>query len=566
MDSSTSILDAVTPERQTDFRVCNGDEDDSLRQPWGVAPIDFTYAIETSISLGSLTAAERDAVLSSLSAAIVDSVYEYGCAPQLGRKRRRQTAVSLPSSGSVSRRAEILSISPGIGHELLGGCNDPSFSFSNGNESFCNEIRGTVVVAFDRTKDRKSNIAGSDFWSVGKSVLARIEEDMDNINFIVAVNDDLQSSGVAINSMKFIDSDYLDLVSQNAFTPLNWSNSDGVQVEPTSGLTRFAKVAIPFMVILSLGAVVLCWLAAKASPKDSFFAKLLRWRETRREKKLKQLRMKESKPALSLEATLQDLSDVEAKNPAHSRSYGVVTHPSAHPLARNRVSLFSERSRPQSTVPITDGSFHPSDTETGSCGRSVEESPSDKIKTETKNADTNKASANLRKKDTPIRALTSFFSGPSTIGSVLPEPTLMQRINSCSIPDNCFANGTNEKPKNGTVMRYIVPGVERTNSLIDESEGPLPAFARSNTETDLTRSSTLQIVNTSPSMGKKKSEAYREYINRKMFQRNAELAQKQDDQQDDQPEGKPDDESEMEIGIKRTFTDSQGTVREMIAL
>lgn len=560
MDSSSSTPETLTLARPTDFRVCNDDEEDALSEPWGVAPIDFTYSVDTSISLVSLTSTERDAVLSSLSAAIVESIYEYGCAPQLGRKRWR----SLSSPGSVSRRAEILSISPGIGHELMGECDDQSFAFNTANESFCNEIRGTVVIAFDRTKDQ-STIAATDFKSVGKSVLSRIEEDMMNENFIDAVNDDLQSSGVTVNSMKYIDSDYLDLVSQNAFTPLDWSNDDGVEVEPVGGLTRFAKVAIPFMVILSLVAVVLCWLAAKASPKDSFFAKLLRWRDRREEKKLKQLRMKESKAALALEATLQDLKEAEAKK--HARSYGVVTDNAA----RSGVSLFSTRSRPQSTAPISDGSFHPSDTETGSCGRSVEGSPSPEMNIAPKAAETQTADANLRTKDTPIRALTAFFNGQNAIGSVLPAPSLMERINSCSVPQNCLANGTNENPKNGTVMQYIVPGVgvERTNSLIDESESPLPGFTRSSTAPDLARSSTLQIVNTaSPSMGRKKAAAYKEYINRKMFQRNAHLHQEQYNQQDEveEVENKPDDQSEMEIGVKRTFTDSQGTVREMIAL
>ena len=566
MDTSSPPPSSLTSRRPTDFRVCYDDDNgsgdqsgstaDALRQPWGVAPIDFNYSIKTDILLESPTDEAKDAILKGVSVAIIESIYDYGCVPQQNRKRRRQSVVSFGSSASISRRAEILSISPGIGHEWLGDCDDLSSGGNNGDvtELFCSKIRGTVVIAFDRKNHPNSTVSdASDFESVGNLVLSRIEEDMANGIYADKVNNDIERFGVVINSMKYIDSDYLDLVSQDAFNPLDWSNSIEVH---SVGMTRFSKVAIPIMVILSLIAMALCWCAVFSYPVDSFFAKMRRSKkERRREEDRKRKRQKESKHALSLEATLQDLTNTEIKqywdqNPAHSKNSGNQRGSLTLPMRNNQsmrgISRFlptSEIPSPQSTMHIADGTFHPSDTETGSTGRSVEDNPPIRRRMD------GSFSANARSNSTPIRTISSFF-GKNDAAEVLPDPTLMDRIRSCTgIPNNdCFGDDPrNKNDNNGTVMRYVMPSVERSNSLIEESKPPTPNISRDRTSPNMARSPM-------PAMGTKKSAAYRKYIDKKIRHQNAEC---------DRLDGQI---MPMEIGVKRTFTDGQGRIREMVAL
>jgi len=505
MDSSTPL----TSRRPTDFRVCYDDDtgiidplDSTARRPWGVAPIDFNYAIHTDVASESLTDMEKDAILTSVSAAIIESVYEYGCFPRQSRKRRRQTAVS---SASISRRAEILSISPGSGHEWLGDC----AGLTSG--SHCSEIRGTVEIAFDRKVHPESTSTGAvDFESVGNTVLFRIQEDMINGNYVDKVNNDMRSFGRVISTMKYIDSDYPDLAAKDAFGALDWSTADSeLSAASAGGMTRFSKAAIPIMVILSLLAMGLCWCAYKSFPMEYFFAKR---RRSKDEKARKEKRKHESKHALSLEATLEDLEEVE------TRKYG--------DRSFSRFSPVVMGTRAQSAPNIGNGAFQPSDTETGTFAD-----------------ETAIFSSNEKRNATPIRLLSSLFGNSNTTTVPLsPEPTITEKISACTgIP--CTGNPNNQNQNNGAVMRYITPSVVRSNSLIDEEELPPENISRSLTMPSPSRS-------WFPRMGSKKAAAYKEYINEKMNQRNPELAN---------PEP-------MKIGVKRTFTDSQGQIREMVAL
>jgi hypothetical protein len=541
-----------------------------------------------------LSQVEKNAILRSVSAAIIDSVYEYGCLPQGSRKRRRQTAVSsLPlSSASTSRRAEILSISPGIGHDWLGECNGLSSSNTNDNENdfSCNEIHGTVVIAFnDKDDPEATSTVASGFESVGNVVLSRIEEDMINGNYVDKVNNDMLQFGVKINNMKYIDSDYPDLAAQDAFEPLNYNSgaaeADIFRADPFD-MTLFSKIAIPIMVVLSLLAMGLCWFAIRSCPTELFFPKSRKDEDEGRYSKGSNNRYvdkgvrkdnnnskargtsKESSRALSLEATLQDLSDIEMltygdQSAAQSMSYGNQSSYSIPPSRSARSHRGVNR-----FLPTVEGNVHSSDTDTGSSGHSAEmhydiknrEPPGRRVNSMQAShrgrvAHDSSFSKQAKQNATPIRVLSHMF-GQSNANRVPPVPTstaeLMDRINSCtSIPNNdCFANeqmppsSTMLNRENNNSLRYVVPTVERSNSLVEYESSRLPV---SRSRTQPTARSSL-----SP-MGTKKSAAYRDYINKKMIQREAKYEQ-------------PDTSLPMEIGVKRTFTDAHGRVRDMVAL
>ncbi len=545
MDQSTSAPSLVMSRRQTDFRLCYDDVDsldsttDVRRRPWGVAPIDFSYSIQTDVASVSLTRKEKDAILTSVSAAVIESVYEYGCDPQRSRKRRRQTAVSDLPSAPISRRAEILSVSKGSGHEWLGNCENLT------SGSFCSEIRGTVEIAFDQVHSKSTGGAASDFESVGNIVLSRIEQDMINGNYVDKVNDDLRSFGRVISNMEFIDSDFPELVAQNTFKALDWSTTDGELIG--GGMTRFSKAAIPIMVILSLLAMGLCWSAIKLFPADSFLAKRRRAKE---EENLKELRKKESKHTLSLEATLEDLEEIEARNYGDGeqiRSRSLVNPVS--PLSRFSNVLMRARSHSPSTTNDADGPFRPSDSETSSSARSYDEYPEPGRRINPMADQEEPLPSNMKRTSTPIRMISSLFGNNNAMKAPpAQEPTIMEKISACTgIPSNdCLGDGQKSKESNGTMMAYVVPSVERCNSLIDQAESPHRNISRSRTVSGMGRSFL-------PNMGSKKSAAYKEYINTKMLQRNAEC-------------DSSDQATQMTIGIKRTFTDTSGNVREMIAL
>lgn len=546
----------------------------SSRQPWGVAPIDFLYSIDTNFSPESLSLEEKEAILSSVSATIIESVYEYACLPKRTRKRRRQSAVSSFSSASSSRRAEILSISPGFGHEWLGDCD--FFSNKEDSGSFCSEIQGTVLVAFDgNNRADSTKVVASDFESVGNVVLSRIEEDMMNGIYIDKINAEMRNLGVTITTMNYIDSDYPELAAQDAFGDLN--TNAGLLEADLAGMSVFSKVAIPMMVILSLLAMGLCWYAIVSRPTDLFSAQNRSANpksgtkrdeadgrkhnnnsknvDTGKNEKHTQKSSKESSRALTVEATLQDLSNTEkltygdqnAMNPSRSFNQKSST---THSFRSTQASRGATQARNQSSMNAVDRNNHPSDTETGSCGHSVEmhngvrgNAPyisnvglvKDGHRRTRANASFSASKA--RRNVTPIRALSSFFG----IGNWSGSNPVMDRIGACaSIPNNhCFGDEQELPPRLGnsedTFLRYGRPINERNNSLVQAEPHVYPNKSAK------------------WAMGAKKSAAYREYINKKVLQRNTEY-------------GKPDEFVPMEIGVKRTFTDSQGRIREMVAL
>jgi len=151
----------------------------------------------------------------------------------------------------------------------------------------------------------------------------------------------------------------------------------------------------------------------------------------------------------------------------------------------------------------------------------------------------------------PSGFMSSGIGGSSTNEiSQVPGPamSIMDRIRSCTSIRNNYCLGddpssqTDGNNKDSTVLRYVVPSVERNNSLLDdESSSPsVPSRA-------------IEYTARKPKFDAKKSAAYRDYINKKILQRNSEYEQ-------------TDLTRPMEIGVKRTFTDAQGRIREMVAL
>jgi len=257
------------------FRVCQNNNSGN-KAGTAIAPIEFLYSVETNLSSMSLFLEAKEAIVSSVSAAIIDRIYEYDCP-------KRRTLSSLPSS----RRMEIQSISPGNGHEWLGECfslstgegGSGSGSSSSGSNidnninTSCNEIDGTVVIGFDETGP-----GPSDFRSIGTIVLTRIQEDMTNGNYLEKLNIDIQNLNVTVTKIKYIDSDYLEMVDQNVFASMNAGSDSNLSAQQT-GMTVFSKAAIPVMVVLFLLAMGLCWCALSSCPTEVIFWKNNRKKE-----------------------------------------------------------------------------------------------------------------------------------------------------------------------------------------------------------------------------------------------------------------------------------------------
>ena len=297
---STTLTPSVSPpQRPKNYKECQHSQNEN--EPWNdavvtVAPIEFLYSVETTTEtttdLSPLSLEAKEAIMSSVSAAIIESIYEYDC-PLL-----QQRALSLLSSRSRRRRMEIQSISsPENGHVWLGECissetADEGGSSSTGNDSSnidnnnnnnnnnivessgnsnCNEIDGTVVIGFD-----ENGSSPSDFNSVGTVVLTRIQMDMTDGNYLEHINADMKDFNVTITKMKYIDSDYFDLVDQDVLASLN-SGLDDVSLAAAGteqiGMTLFSKAAIPVMVILFVLAMAFCWCALMSCPAEAIFCK-----------------------------------------------------------------------------------------------------------------------------------------------------------------------------------------------------------------------------------------------------------------------------------------------------
>jgi len=656
-------------------------------QPWGIAPIEFLYSIETNVSSSLLSPRAKHTIVSSVSAAIIDSIYEHDCPPHWKRRRgrRRQRGLSDLSSSSLSglrsrsrsrsRRTEILSISPGDGHEWIGECGSLSSSTDNVNANdnvndndnedtndndnangllFCNQVEGNVVIGFDEMEFPGTKVGpgtfAADFKSVGNVVLSRIEEDMINGIYLEKVNSAVLEFGVSVTTMKYIDSVYPDLVDQNAFAPLGAlsrspagtpSESSGASfaAADTTNMTLFSKIAIPIMVILFVVAMALCWCAISSWPTDWFLEK----KRTSTQRKIdvgeqggkphKKYSLNQSirkisegvranrnsgrdtgpqhslnnvsPPASitiktksdnahtkrhrndkdkhedcenrprtpSLEATLQDLTETERMkygdqgapysiSGRRGRTYSTLPIDNSR-AGVNRFLPIVVRPRPHSMIRVADGSSntHPSDTETGSTAPSVGiindemNSPNnyrrDRSSVRNKvgfvdlsdsDSESESDDALSTKKSSASRGLfSSFFKNrtiepPRNTTSVI---NLVDRVGGCTSggDSHCFRDDSEMAPptNNNTILRYVIPTAGRNNSLL-EVEKPMGDKA------------------TSPSsrMSAKKAIAYRAYINKKMIQRAKEF---------DQELSIP-----MEIGVKRSFMDDRGYVREMVAL
>ena len=573
---------------------------------------------------------------------------------------------------------EILSISPGDGHEWLGECDSISSSINDDNNkdnaSFCNEIEGTVMIGFDQTIYPESGPGASDFKSVGDLVLSRIQEDMIRGNYLEKVNTDLLEFDVAITKMKYIDSDYLDLVDQNVFAPLNTNSASSSSPEADASLaavgqtdmTLFAKVAIPIMAVLFVLAMGFCWCAMSSCPTELFFEKKERAKKDNTGKDIstldkpeyvkthpRNISMRSSTRDVhpksgrdarlsssqnnkerdnredfistsirsssnnntdksnskhndndendfctpSLEATLQDLSETELMKygvqgarggPApynmstgNRKTYSTLPLRKSRSRGANRFLPITVRPRSQSMIHVVDGTStaHPSDSDTGSStysvsindemnnskdhhSDSVEESVKvDFVKVGDPGYEADGSTTPFEKKMPPSSrgVFSSFFNKSSSCSSnnnneadrnPSPVINLVDRVNGCtSINNQCFrdteelpAPAKNNKNSKGTVLRYVIPADGRCNSLLEVNEAPPPPGV-----------STTAAKSSSARMSTKKSKAYKEYINKKMMQREEECEQL------DAP-------IPMQIGVKRTFTDERGRIRVMVAL
>jgi hypothetical protein len=661
--------DPTTLPRPRNFRECQ----QSRNEPWNdavatVAPIEFLYSVETTetIDLSSLSLEAKEAIMFSVSAAIIESIYEYDCPSQ-------QRALSMSSSRSRSkrRRMEIQSISPGNGHVWLGECNSNIDNNNNNNNNIvessnrnCNEIDGTVVIGFDE----ENGSSPSDFSSVGNVVLSRIQEDMTNGNYLEQVNTDIQKQNfnVTVTDMKYINSDYFDLVDQDVLASLNSGLDDVNLAADQTGMTLFSKAAIPVMVVLFVLAMAFCLCALMSWPAEAIFwknkkkkkekfdeesegnlyskkdstlqkpkAEDLRYtnahphklssrsstmdvpRNSGRDGRLslkgkddkdlpsssysngdntttnsnsnKRRKNKEEDKVLSpsLEATLKDLTEAELKSFGNA-SYAVTRGQTFSTLPMGNTSntrgnrflpIPTRRSRSQSMMHVVEISHPASDTETDNdksgCSSNIsglhDENSKDSMGTENNKIDFVKVddiqyvSSKPNKKNKrrqlvqhqeqstpPIlpssrSVFSSFFTSTDNRKETQsPAINLVERVTACTSDNNRCLGDTEEMPapdnnNNNVVLNYI-PG----------SSTPLRATQVPHVPTISTSSSAR--------MSTKKSAAYRDYINKKMLLRNHSL------ERNHSLDGSLYEDVPMEIGLKRSFVDTRGKVREMVAL
>jgi hypothetical protein len=682
----TTLPPSVSPpQRPRNFKECQQSQNENA--PWNdaiatVAPIEFLYSVETTTEtttdLSPLSLEAKEAIMSSVSDAIIESIYEYDCPlPQ-------QRALSLFSSRSRRRRMEIQSISsPGYGHVWLGECissetadeggistsndsrnidNDNNNNIVESSDINCNEIDGTVLIGFD-----ENGSSPSDFNSVGTVVLSRIQEDMTNGNYLEHINADMEKFNVTITKMKYIDSDYLDLVDQDVLASLN-SGLDDVSLAAGTeqiGMTLFSKAAIPVMVILFVLAMAFCWCALMSGPAEAIF-----WKNNKKKKeefdegsegniyskstlhkpKAKDLRYTNAHPhklssrsstmdvprnsgrdgrislkgkddkdlpsssycngdnnnnnkrrknhnqeedevlSPSLEATLKDLTEAELKS-FGNESYAMTRRQtfSSLPMGNtintrgNRfLTIPTRRSRSQSMIHAVEVSHPASDTETdydkSGCSSNVsglhDENSLDSMGTENKidfvkvdDIQSVSSKPNKKKKPRQVvhhqeqstppilpssrRLFSSFFTSKDNrkeTPSRNPSSAInfVERVTACTSDNIQCLGDTEEMPApynntNNVVLNYI-PG--SSNPLRATQVPPVPTISTSS----------------SARMSTKKSAAYRDYINKKMLLRNHSL------ERNHSLDGSLYEDVPMEIGLKKSFVDERGKIREMVAL
>lgn len=262
-----SVTTLPTSQRKCD-NLYEGNE-----ELWGVAPVGFVYSVETTkeLSLGEV----ENVLLESVSAAVIDSIYNNDCSgktPESGRRLGRSKDKRLLTSSQ--RRLVIQSISPGNRNQWRGECDSganssgnsttDSASFSrdgNGEGLFCNQFDGSVILGYDDVGDTAYN-----FDSVGDTVIGRIQEDMSNGSYLDRINQDLLPFDVVVTRMAFIESNDFDSTDSGTIAP---SNSLDVTAQG-SELTAFSKVTIPLLTVLALLILILCWLWYSTRIKSFF--------------------------------------------------------------------------------------------------------------------------------------------------------------------------------------------------------------------------------------------------------------------------------------------------------
>ena len=355
---------------------------------------------------------------------------------------------------------------------------------------------------------------------------------------------------------------------QNSFTALN-ADTDSQQ-QQQNGMTIFSKVAIPLMVVLFLFAIGICICALSSCSAEFMFWKENNKNEREQDDENKRFCSKGSRslfnrhkskndrlscrednfnhPARrydhnapvdsisirkndtpSLEATLKDLSDTESKSFGNS-SYAITRRQtfSNTPMGCNSnvggdkfVPIAIPRSNSQPMIRLVESSL-PSDTLDQSKD-SVIQSKVDYVK---------RVEEPLVSSMLPMtmRFFPSFFKNKndnrkeSSVTNVVKSLTKCQGSN-----DKQCLNGVNEEMPARENKSYVL------NYLPESSRPPIQQPDR---------------------MSKKKSDAYREYIHKKNSQRIYSL----------EDSSHYDDNSRMEIGLKRSFVDERGTIREMVAL
>jgi hypothetical protein len=243
---------------------------------WGIAPVGFIYSVETTKELSTNGETEK-MLLESVSAAIIDSIYNNDCSgttPENGRRLfdRSSGERSLTSS---QRRLGIQSIAPGNRNQWRGECEDVASNSgnttadtvsiarnSNGEGGiFCNRFDGSLILGFDNVGD-----TGYDFESVGDTVISRIQNDMTNGMYIDRINQDLLQFDVVVTRMAYIESDYLDSTESDTSSTLNSLNDAPQRPE----FTAFTKVTIPLLSIMAFLILVLCFFWSSGPVKFMF--------------------------------------------------------------------------------------------------------------------------------------------------------------------------------------------------------------------------------------------------------------------------------------------------------
>jgi hypothetical protein len=259
---------------------------------WGVAPVEFVYSIQLNALSHNddedlvLTGEGEDALMISLSKAMMYSIYQNECGDvDIGyddgenhvnrelvyHQRKRRLGETGLSSTQKRRQLNIQSIALGTGHKIMGKCpeqmdEESTFGGPEGNSSdttgptnitafdyavpSCGQVSGIVVVGFDTM-----GVTASSFYTVGTTVIDRIQDDIANGRYLDQVNRDMEAFNIRLSRMAYINSRYFEKVNQGVFSPLKSGNWTQSQYQ----LSTFSKITIPIIVLLFLLMLCFCW-------------------------------------------------------------------------------------------------------------------------------------------------------------------------------------------------------------------------------------------------------------------------------------------------------------------